>query len=245
LECVPTSRDALQTYFMKTLGLIGGIGPESTIEYYRLLIDGYREKCEGTSPAIIVNSVDLKRLLAWMANGELDKVAAYLAREIDRLATAGADFAALASNTPHIVFDSLRQRSRLPLVSIVEAACQKVRTLGLQTVGLFGTRYTMQASFYPEVFARENLKLVTPNAEEQAYIHDKYLGELLSNVFLDETRDRILSIAEELRQRHGIQAVILGGTELPLLLRGEAHNGIQLLDTSRIHVEALLSHMIE
>jgi aspartate racemase len=229
---------------MKTLGLIGGIGPESTIEYYRLLIEGYREKADGTYPSIVINSVDLKRLLAWMAKSELDKVADYLAAEIDKLAGAGVDFAALASNTPHIVFDQLSERSKLPLVSIVEAACQKVRTLGLQTVGLLGTRYTMQATFYPEVFARENLRLVVPNDTEQTFIHEKYLGELLNNVFLDDTRIQILSIAQSLRERHGIEAVILGGTELPLLLRGETHNAIQLLDTTRIHVEALLSHML-
>ena len=229
---------------MKTLGLVGGIGPESTIEYYRLLVAGYRERANGTYPAIIINSVDLKLLLAWMAEYKLDLVTDYLENEIDKLENAGADFAALASNTPHIVFDALQQRSTIPLVSIVEAAAQRVQTLGLQTVGLFGTRYTMKASFYPEVFSRAGLTLVTPDDEEQDYIHDKYLNELLNNLFLPETRNRILEIADELKTRKGIQALILGGTELPLLLTGEQHNGILLLDTTRIHVEVLLSQLL-
>src|SRR6185295_1877183 len=150
---------------MKTLGLIGGIGPESTIEYYRLLIEGFREKSNGEYPSIIINSVDLKRLLAWMAETKLDQVAEYLSLEIERLHRAGADFAALASNTPHIVFDQLREKSPLPLISIVESTCERTQSLRLKTVALLGTRYTMQASFYPQVFARAGIQLITPNNE--------------------------------------------------------------------------------
>jgi len=228
---------------MKRLGLIGGIGPESTIEYYRLLIEGYREKREGEYPAIIINSVDLKRLLAWMAESKLDQVADYLSLEIERLQRAGADFAALASNTPHIVFDQLRERSQLPLISIVESACERVQSLGLKTVALLGTRYTMQASFYPQVFTRAGIRLITPNSDEQTYIHTKYLGELLNNQFLPETRSGVLQIIDRLHQQERVEGVILGGTELPLLLTDEQYNGIPLLDTTRIHVDVLLRHL--
>ena len=228
---------------MKTLGLIGGIGPESTVEYYRLLIEGYRDKRDGEYPAIIINSVDLKKLLAWMAESKLDQVAEYISLEIERLHRAGADLAALASNTPHIVFDQLRERSPLPLVSIVESACERVQSLGFKTVALLGTRYTMQASFYPEVFARAGIDLITPNNDEQTYIHTKYLGELLNNQFLPETKSGILQIVDGLLEQAGVEAVILGGTELPLLLTGQQHNGIPLLDTTRIHVDVLLRHL--
>ena len=228
---------------MKILGLIGGIGPESTVEYYRLLIEGYRDKRDGEYPAVIINSVDLTRLLAWMAESKLDHVSEYLSLEIERLHRAGADFAALASNTPHIVFDQLRERSPLPLVSIVESACERVQSLGFKTVALLGTRYTMQASFYPEAFARAGINLITPNNDEQTYIHTKYLGELLNNQFLPETKSGILQIVDRLHQQEGVEAVILGGTELPLLLTGEQHNGIPLLDTTRIHVDVLLRHL--
>src|ERR1041384_6328473 len=154
---------------MKTLGLIGGTGPESTIEYYRLLTAQYREKADGASPPLIINSVDIKRLLAWMTANELGKVAHYLREEIEKLRRAGADFAALTANTPHIVFDELQQRSALPLISIVEAACDRTQSLGFKSVALFGTRYTMQAPFYPKVFSRTDVKLVMPNAAEQDY----------------------------------------------------------------------------
>ena len=152
---------------MRTLGLIGGTGPESTIDYYRLLTAQYREKADGASPPVIINSVDLKRMITWMSAGELDKVADYLVGEFEKLEKAGVDFAALTANTPHIVFDDLKARVKLPLISIVEAACERAQALGFKSVGLFGTRYTMQAPFYPKVFSGTDIKLVMPNAEEQ------------------------------------------------------------------------------
>lgn len=228
----------------KTLGLIGGTGPESTIDYYRLLVAKYREQADGNSPPLVINSVNLKVLLEWMTAGELQRVADYLVVEIEKLRQAGAEIGALTANTPHIVFDELQQRTSLPLISIVEATCDKAQSLGLKTVGLFGTRFTMQASFYPKVFSRSDVKLVVPNAEEQDYIHEIYLGELLKDVFLPQTRTRLLAIADTMKARDGVEAVILGGTELPLLLRDETHNGMPLLDTTRIHVERLVSEML-
>ncbi len=230
---------------MKTLGLIGGTGPESTIDYYRLLTAQYREKADGASPPVIINSVDLQRMIAWMGANELDKVTDYLVSQFEILEKAGVDFAALTANTPHIVFDEIKARVNLPLISIVEAACERAQTLGFKSVGLFGTRYTMQAPFYPKVFSRTDIKLVTPNAEEQDYIHEKYFGELLKDTFLPETRAKFLNIADEMKTRDNVEAIILGGTEIPLLLRTEEHNGIQLLDTTRIHVDRLIEEMLK
>src|ERR1700720_462771 len=136
---------------MKTVGIIGGIGPESTIEYYRLIIAGYRERQSGAGgspvdshpqdaratsyPSIIINSVDLTKLIGWVTSNELQALTGYLVGEIEKLARAGADFGALASNTPHIVFDQIRERSPIPLISIVETTGQAVQSLGLKRVG--------------------------------------------------------------------------------------------------------------
>jgi aspartate racemase len=230
---------------MKTLGLIGGTGPESTIEYYRLLTAQYREKADGASPLLIINSINLKDMIEWMGANELGKVADSLVNAFAQLQRAGADFGALTANTAHIVFDEVKQRCNLPLISMVEAVCERVQALGFKTVGLFGTRYTMQAPFYPSVFSRTDVKLVMPNAQEQEFIHDKYLNELLKDLFLPETRTALLAIADEMKARDGIEALILGGTELPLVLRDEEHNGIRLLDTTRIHVDRLIVEMLE
>ena len=155
----------------KTLGLIGGTGPESTIEYYRQLVAKYRELADGNSPSLIINSINLKQLIEWMNAGALGKVADYLVFEIEKLRHAGANVAALTANTPHIVFDQLQQRVTLPLISIVEATREKCQESGFRSVALFGTRFTMQAPFYPAVFSRANIKLALPNSEEQNYIH--------------------------------------------------------------------------
>jgi len=130
---------------LKTAGIVGGIGPESTIDYYRLIIASYRGRAtHGGYPSIVINSIDLKRLVDLIAAGELAAVTDLLLGELGRLARAGADFGLLAANTPHVVFDDLRRRSSLPLLSIVEATCDGARSLGLKTVGLLGTRFTMQ-----------------------------------------------------------------------------------------------------
>lgn len=229
---------------MKTLGLIGGTGPESTIEYYRLLVAKYREQANGHSPSLIITSIDLKQMIEWMTAGNLASVADGLAFEFERLHKAGADVGALTANTAHIVFDELQQRSPIPLISMVEATCEEVRARGLKSVGLFGTRFTMQAPLYPEVFSRAGLKLVVPAEEEQDYIHGIYLGELLKNTFLPETRGRLLEIASEMKRRDNIEGVILGGTELPLVLRDEEHDGMPLLDTTRIHVDKLVTEIL-
>lgn len=235
----------LREFMMKTVGIIGGIGPESTVEYYRLIIASYREqKQDGRYPSILINSIDLKKVLDLIGANEFAKVTEYLVGEVQKLARAGADFGALASNTPHIVFDALRQQSPIPLVSIVEATCEAARALGLKRVGLFGTRFTMQGRFYPDVFSREGITLAVPEPDEQAYIHEKYMSELVHGIVLPETRERLLTIVDRLKERQGIQGLILGGTELPLILRDVRDRGIPFLDTTTIHVKRIVAELL-
>jgi aspartate racemase len=230
---------------MKTVGIIGGVGPESTIEYYRFIIEAYRErKHDDTYPSIIINSVDVNKYVGLATANRFDTFADGLVIEIARLAAAGADFGALAANTPHIIFDELQRRSSIPLVSIVEATCDKARSLGLKRVALLGTRFTMTGGFYQDVFARAGIELITPNEDEQEYIHEKYIGELLKNIFTDETRAGLLAIIEQLRDRETIEAVILGGTELPLILRDAERGDMKFLDTTKIHVEKIVERLL-
>jgi aspartate racemase len=229
---------------MKTVGIIGGIGPESTIEYYRSIIAGYRQqRPDGSSPSILINSMDVWKLLDWMDAGRLNDVTDYLLHGFQKLEQAGADFGIIAANTPHIVFDELQRRSPLPLISIVEATCTEAKKRGIHRAGLLGTRFTMQAAFYPDVFSRQGIGVVMPHEDEQAYIHEKYLGELLKDRFLPETRERLLAIIHRMKEQEQIQGVILGGTELPLLLRDIA-SGILLLDTTQIHVQAVVAELL-
>ncbi|HYM59492.1 MAG TPA: amino acid racemase [Thermoanaerobaculia bacterium] len=229
---------------MKSVGIIGGIAPESTIEYYRLMIAAYRKlRPDAGYPSIVINSIDLTKILGLVAAQRLAELTDYVAGEIQRLADAGVDFALLASNTPHIVFDELRRGAPIPLLSIVEAACERAVSTGMKSLGLFGTRFTMQGRFYPEVFSRAGIELFLPQDAEQTYIHDRYMGELVNAVFLPATRDGLLSIAERMVARYGIEGVILGGTDLPLILR-DASASVPFLDTTAIHVEKAVAEML-
>jgi aspartate racemase len=230
---------------MKTLGIVGGIGPESTIEYYRFILDGYRQRVtDGRAPHIIIDSIDVNRAIAMLNANDLSGVAAYLAEAVERLVRAGADVALMAANTPHIVFDDVQRRSPIPLISIVQAACDHAKHLGLKRLALVGTGFTMRARFYPDVFARAELELVTPSDTEKVYIHDKYINELLQNQFLPETRDAMLAVIGRMRRDDRIEGVILAGTELPLLLRGMDPAGLPFLDTTMIHVERAVTELL-
>jgi len=226
---------------MKTVGIIGGIGPESTIEYYRLIISSYLEnEKQGNYPQIIINSINMKKMLDLIGQNQLAEVTDYLVAEVRKLAKAGADFALLASNTPHIVFDQINQASPLPLISIVEATCEKIMNIGLKRVGLFGTKFTMQNSFYNQIFSVNDISVIVPNKKEQNYIHDKYMGELVKGIIRDETKNELLKIANNLKNTNDIQGLILGGTELPLILKETDATEIPFLDTTKIHVESII-----
>jgi aspartate racemase len=229
---------------VKTLGIIGGVGPESTIEYYKNIVALYRERQrDGSYPQFVINSIDLKEGIDFMDANDLAGMAGFLLEEIAKLAPAGADFGLIAANTPHIVFDDVAPKSPIPLISIVEATCARAKARKLKRLALFGTRYTMQATFYSKVFAREGIELVVPESKDQDYIHEKYFNELVPGNFLPETRAGLLAIVDRLKAKIDIDGVILAGTELPLLLRDENHNGIALLDTGKIHCQTAVDEM--
>jgi aspartate racemase len=230
---------------LKFAGMIGGLGPESTIDYYRLLLARYRERVtDGSYPPLLINCVDVNRMVGWVSAGEYAKIVDYMVEEIARLQGGGCDFGFISANTPHIVFEEIATRVSLPLLSIVEAACEEARHMHLDRLGLFGTKFTMQGSFYPKVFLREKIDLVMPSDAEQEYINDKYMNELMHGVILPQTRLRLVEIAKRMRHQDRVQGIILAGTELPMILRG-ADAGVPFLDTTEIHVEAVLRRILD
>src|SRR5262249_10223001 len=160
---------------MKTLGIIGGLGPESTVDYYQRIIALYRERTgHGHYPEFVIVSVDLRKGLDFMDANDLSGMGDFLLEAMGKLARADADFGIISANTPHIVFDDIAPRSPIPLISIVEATCAAAKAQKLKRLALFGTRYTMQANFYPKVFTREGIELHVPDARDQDYLHEKY-----------------------------------------------------------------------
>jgi len=225
--------------------MIGGLGPESTIDYYRSIIARVRARKPNSGyPHIIINSLDVDKGIAMLDAGQLESLADYLAAGVELLARAGVDFGFIAANTPHLVFDEVQRRSAIPLLSIVRATSAHAKAAGLKKLGLFGTGFTMRASFYPEEFERAGIALVRPKEAEREFIHRKYIDELLNNRFLPETRAGILGIAQRMKNEDGVEALVLAGTELPLLLRDSNAPGIEFLDTTVIHVEAIVEELL-
>jgi aspartate racemase len=231
---------------MKTLGMIGGVGPESTIDYYKNIIAMYRErKPDGHYPQFVINSIDLQKGIDFLEADDLAGMADFLLDEIKKLPPAGAEFGIIAANTPHIVFDQVAARSPIPFISIVEATCEYAKARGMQRLALFGTRYTMTGNFYQKVFARKGIELVVPDAKDQDYIHEKYFAELVPGIFLPQTREKLLAVIDRMKAKIDIEGVTLAGTELALILRGESHNGVALLDTGKIHCQAAVNEMLK
>lgn len=225
--------------------MIGGIGPESTIAYYRHIVTAHRARApSGAYPRLLINSIDFGAMLARLERDDRPGLIALLRTEVESLACAGTGVALLAANTPHIVFDELQREVSIPLLSIVEATCRAALAQGLRRLALFGTRFTMQGRFYPSVFGARGIELVVPDPQEQAYIHDKYMHEWVHGVFDPDVRRRLLEMVQSLKQRASIDGVILGGTELPLILDDNGTTGIPFLDTTAIHADALVKYML-
>ena len=227
---------------MATVGLVGGLGPESTIDYYRRILDAWACERPGSMPSLVLDSLDVQRALR-LVDTDRPALVAYLLASLRRLAGAGADFAALTANTPHLVFDELADRSPVPLLSIVEVCAEAARARGLRRVVLLGTRFTMEAPFYPDVCARSGVEVVTPSAEDRAWVHACYIGELLRGDFRDESRQRFVALLERLRAEEGLDGIVLGGTELPMLLSAPVIAGLPVLDTTGLHVEAIVARL--
>lgn len=227
----------------KRIGLVGGLGPEATLEYYREIIDVFKSTDTSLNyPEIIIYSVNMSELIGMMNRKEYGKVVEYLLRVISSLKKAGAEFAAMSANTPHLVFDDLVKVSPLPLVSIVESACDETKRLGLKRPGLVGTGFTMSGTFYQDVFNRRGITLALPDEPDMKIINEKLFSEIELGIFKDETRNLLIKIIEKMVKEMHIDCLILGCTEFPLILTEPLYAGIPMLNTTKIHVDAIVKY---
>ncbi|WP_444660224.1 aspartate/glutamate racemase family protein [Flavobacterium columnare] len=230
---------------MKRIALIGGVGPESTIEYYRLIIKRFQERLNTKDyPEIIINSINMTEMLNCLYNNELDNLVNLLIDKINILEKSEVDYVAIASNTPHIVFDNLADKIKIPLISIVEETCKVINDKNIKRVGLLGTKFTMTSGFYNKVADKYGIEIVIPDIKNQDYIHEKYMTELLINKIVPETKEHLIQIVKTLKKENLIDGLVLAGTELPLILNQSDLDDIEILDTTKIHVESIVSKMI-
>lgn len=224
----------------RRIGILGGISHESTIVYYQQLIAGYYARYhDAYYPEIIIVSLDFQRFTDMEDRGEMVPYIDYIVEGLDRLAAAGAEVALMAANSPHAVFDEVAARARLPLLSIVEVTAKAASQAGAKRLLLLGIKFTMQAGFYAKVCARYGIEVVTPLEADQDALNQLIFEELTLGHFGDLQRTELLAITERAARREQFDGVILGCTELPMLLNQE-HTSIPLYDTLALHVQAML-----
>ncbi|MFA5327135.1 MAG: amino acid racemase [Prolixibacteraceae bacterium] len=229
----------------KTIGMIGGIAPASTVDYYQRIINRFQERTgQRDYPSILINSINMTHMMNLIYENRLDELVDYLSEEIYALEKAGAKVIFMASNTPHIVFEPLAERVKAKLISIVDSTISYAQSKGFSRLGLLGTISTMEGDFYQDGFEAAGMEIITPMPDERKYIHKIYMEELARGRFLPETKSYLLSIANRMYQEGQIDSLILGGTELPLILKASDIEDIELLNTTKIHVERILDAAI-
>jgi aspartate racemase len=225
---------------MKKVGIVGGLGPATTLDYYRGIIDAFTSTYEKDGfPEIAVESIDLRTFMHHVENSSWDTIAAFIASKFEALRVGGADFGAIASNTPHRVFDAIQSQTFLPLLSIVDATLNYAKTRNLTHLGLLGTKSTMSADFYQHVFEAEKMRLVVPHGDEQDYMQEKLFSEIEFGIIKEETKRNFLAIIDRMMKSERIEGVILGCTELPLLIKAE-DVAVQYIDTAQIHIASIV-----
>lgn len=232
---------------MKRIGIIGGLGPEATVDYYKEIIISFDQiNGEGSFnyPEIIIYSVNLGKLLQLFDEKRFEESIDYLVAAIEKVKKAGADFAVLSANTPHLLYDQIQSRVDISLISIVEACALRAQEKGLKSCGLLGTKFTMQNTFYQEVFERYQITLAVPESQQILYINNKLFSEMELGIFKDETKKGFLDIVSDLKVKHGIDSIILGCTEFPIMFREKEYLGLPFLNTTQIHVEAIIKECL-
>ena len=225
----------------RILGLVGGIGPESTIDYVRRLVDGYHARRGPAShPPLLINSLDGGLLIPGLVSGDLAPAAAAVALAVEQLAAGGAGLAMICSVGTHQVFDVVARRAPLPMLSILDATIRACWAAGISRPVLLAPRMTMEGAFFARPFEAGGIEVVRPEEPDRTWVNDAYLGELVAGTFRAETRERFVAIADGLRQAAGADGLILGGTELSVLLPEATYAGLPVLNAAAIHVDEAL-----
>ncbi len=227
----------------KVIGILGGMSPESTAEYYQHITRTYTQRYgDHGYPRIIIYSVSFQSYVDWPNQNRWDLVAQDLSDAARRLEAAGADFIVIATNTMHIVFDEVQASVNIPMLSLLDAVGEAILARGMSTVGLLGTRFTMEKPFYRDSLAEKGITVLVPDAGDRGYVNDVIYDELVAGQIRPESRVGFVAIIKRLAESRA-EGIILGCTEIPLLV-SETDAGIPLFDTTTIHAEAALNYAL-
>jgi aspartate racemase len=228
----------------KKIGILGGMSPESTIAYYEHITRRYTERFGDYGyPEIIIYSVSFQPYVDWPQQERWDLVAQGLGEAARRLEVAGADFIVIATNTMHLVFEEVQACVQVPMLGLLDAVGEAILAGGMKKVGLLGTQYTMEKTFYQDALERRGITVLVPDAKDRHYVNAVIYDELVAGQIRDESRAGLLAVIRRLAER-GAQGIILGCTEIPMLIT-EADAAMPLFDTTAIHAEAALRYAVE
>ncbi len=221
---------------MKTIGLLGGMSWESTVLYYRLINEGVKAKLGGLHSAkIAMVSVNFHEIEQLQHQGNWDEAGNRLATAAQQIQAAGADFLLICTNTMHKVADQIQQTIDIPLLHLADATASRIVSRGISTVGLLGTRFTMEQDFYRGRLEQHGLTVVTPSPTQMDDVHRIIYDELCLGKVYELSRQKYLEVIDDM-QAHGAEAVIEGCTEITLLVK-QSHTSVPLFDTTAIHAE--------
>jgi len=229
---------------MKKIGILGGMSPESTTLYYEHITRAYTARFGNYGyPEILIYSVNFQKYVDWQHSGQWPEAARDMADVLERLHGAGADFGLIATNTMHIVFEEVQRAVHMPLISIVQATAESILAAGLRSVGLLGTIFTMRERFFREGLERCGIAAHVPAPDSQQLMNDVIYQELCRGLIRPESRRLFLDIIERLRVQ-GAQGIVLGCTEIPLLVEPQ-HCDLPLFNTSLLHAAKALDFAVQ
>lgn len=224
---------------MKKVGIVGGLGPASTIEYYREIVENYRKvNCDDSYPEIVIDSINMGEIIMGIKAQNYNHVAGKLLKSISNLEKAGASFAAIASNSPHIAWDLIKDKTPIPLISIIDAACDYVAQQNYKKVLIFATEFTMKNGLYSKAFTKRNIDWILPNEEDIEVIGNIIHPNLENGIVIEEDKHKMIGIAEKYIKQYGADSLLLGCTEIPLMIKSNDVS-VPVIDTTRIHIEKI------
>lgn len=233
----------------RKIGLVGGMGPESTLIYYKEINRMICDSCGGGRfPEIAIESVDMYKFFEYLKAGELEQLEQYMWEKIENLLGCKCEIIALACNTVHVVYHSLAKRlkakSDVPLISLPKITCDEAKRRCFRKVGLLGTLYTMKMDFFKQDFISAGVEVITPDDDNKAKISSIIIDELEMGIVKPSSQAALIEQIQEMQKMHGIEAVILGCTELPLAFN-EDNCPLPYLDTMQLHIEKLVEISLE
>jgi aspartate racemase len=231
----------------KKLGLVGGVGYLSTLDYYKGINEGYQKRVKhlsvsGENPPMVIESLNIATAYQLVNNKDWISFTKLFVNAVNLLYNAGADFAAIAANTAHIVFDEIQSQSPIPLISIVEETCKVAKKRGCQRLVIFGTGFTMSSSMFDKKCSQYDIEVIMPNEIDKQTIHNIIFPSLEAGIVTEKDRQIIHGIANKMLYDSNADALVLGCTELSLVLDKNDFD-VHLLDTGKIHIDAILDYL--